>query len=87
MTTGRNSMAKSDKPFKFEDALDELNQLVTKMESGDVSLEDALKHFERGIQLTRQCQQALQEAEQKISVLTEKNGKESLEPYEQKNDD
>ncbi len=81
------SMAKSDKPFKFELALDELNQLVSQMESGDVSLEDALKHFERGIQLTRQCQQALKEAEQKISILTEKNGNDSLEPYEQKNDE
>lgn len=80
-------MAKSDKPFKFEHSLDELNQLVTKMESGDVSLEDALKHFERGIQLTRQCQQALQEAEQKISILTEKNATETLEPYEQKNEE
>lgn len=71
-------MAKTDKTFKFEDALAELNQLVNKMESGDVSLEDALKHFEQGIQLTRQCQQALQVAEQKISILSEK---EALEPY------
>ena len=80
-------MAKTDKPFKFEHALDELNQLVNKMESGDVSLEDALTHFERGIQLTRHCQQALQEAEQKISLLSEKNGKETLEPYEPKNEE
>ena len=77
-------MAKSDKSFKFEDALAELNQLVTKMESGDVSLEDALKHFERGIQLTRQCQQALQEAEQKISILSEKD---ALEPYAPKDEE
>lgn len=80
-------MAKTDKTFKFETALDELNQLVTKMESGEVSLEDALKHFERGIQLTRQCQQALQEAEQKISILSEKNSQETLEPYEPNNED
>lgn len=71
-------MAKTDKPFKFEEALTELNQLVSQMESGELSLEDALKHFERGIQLTRQCQQALGEAEQKISVLSEKD---KLEPY------
>ncbi len=71
-------MAKTDKPFKFEEALTELNQLVGHMESGELSLEDALKQFERGIQLTRQCQQALGEAEQKISILSEK---EKLEPY------
>lgn len=71
-------MAKTDKPFKFEEALTELNQLVSQMESGELSLEDALKQFERGIQLTRQCQQALGEAEQKISVLSEKD---KLEPY------
>lgn len=74
-------MAKTDKVFKFEHALEELNQLVNKMESGDIHLEDALKHFERGIQLTRQCQQALQEAEQKVSILSEKNHSETLEPY------
>jgi len=75
-------MAKTEKPFKFEQALEELNQLVNKMENGDISLEDALKHFERGIQLTRQCQQALQEAEQKVSILSEKNNTSTLEPYE-----
>lgn len=80
-------MAKTEKPFKFEQALEELNQLVNKMESGDISLEDALKHFERGIQLTRQCQQALQEAEQKVSILSEKNSTQTLEPYESDDED
>lgn len=80
-------MAKTEKPFKFEQALEELNQLVNKMESGDISLEEALKHFERGIQLTRQCQQALQEAEQKVSILSEKNSTQTLEPYESESED
>ncbi len=80
-------MAKSEKPFKFEQALEELNQLVNQMEGGDISLEDALKHFERGIQLTRQCQQALQEAEQKVSILSEKNNTETLAPYESPDED
>ena len=79
-------MADTAPKFEFEKALAELNNLVSQMERGDISLEDALSHFEKGIQLTRQCQQALQEAEQKVSVLLEKNGKESLEPY-QPNDD
>jgi len=42
------------------------------MEQGDISLEDSLKKFERGIELTRTCQKALQEAEQKVQILVEK---------------
>lgn len=74
------------KSFKFESALDELDQLVTQMEQGDISLEDALKHFESGIKLTQQCQQALQEAEQKVSILLKQSGKDTLEPYEPEED-
>jgi exodeoxyribonuclease VII small subunit len=67
--------------FNFEAALEQLNQLVEKMEAGGLSLEDSLRSFEQGIALTRQCQQALQAAEQKVQILLEKNGKTSLEPY------
>mgnify|MGYP001588530738 CR=1 FL=1 len=52
------------------------------MEQGNISLEDSLKYFEKGVQLTRACQQALKEAEQKVSVLLEKNGSHSLEPLD-----
>ena len=52
-------MAKKTPPVDFESALKELEALVEKMEQGDIRLEDSLQHFERGIQLTRQCQQAL----------------------------
>jgi exodeoxyribonuclease VII small subunit len=45
---------------------------VEEMEQGDISLEESLKKFERGIELTRTCQQALQEAEQKVQMLIEK---------------
>lgn len=79
-------MAEKAAKFEFEKALNELNNLVSQMERGDISLEDALSHFEKGIQLTRQCQEALQEAEQKVSVLLEKNGKDSLEPYQANED-
>ncbi len=66
----------------FEDSMNELEKLVEQMEQGDISLEESLKAFERGIKLTRACQQSLQEAEQKVQILLEKNGQQSLEPFE-----
>ena len=54
----------------FETALKELETLVEQMENGDLSLDESLKAFERGIKLTRQCQQALQQAELKVQTLT-----------------
>ena len=57
----------------FEQSLDELEQLVQKMDSGELSLEDSLTAFEKGIGLIRDCQQSLQNAEQKIQTLIEKN--------------
>ena len=61
--------AKKTKP-DFEASLAQLENIVTSMESGDLSLEDALGAFEKGIKLTRECQQALEAAEQKIQILT-----------------
>ncbi|HHO69249.1 MAG TPA: exodeoxyribonuclease VII small subunit [Gammaproteobacteria bacterium] len=72
---------RSKKTPDFEAALDELEKLVETMEQGDLSLEESLKQFERGIQLTRSCQQALREAEQKVQVLLEKDGGERLEDF------
>ncbi len=66
----------------FEHALKELEALVTRMEKGDISLEDSLKHFERGIELTRACQTALKEAEQKVQILMEKDGALEAQPFE-----
>ncbi|HBA66782.1 MAG: exodeoxyribonuclease VII small subunit [Methylomicrobium sp.] len=65
----------------FEESLAELEQLVEQMEQGELSLEDSLKSFERGVALTRTCQKALQEAEQKVQILLEKNGTQTLEPF------
>ncbi len=62
------------KKIDFEASLEKLEQLVEQMEDGDLSLEDSLKAFERGVKLTRDCQAALREAEQKIQLLTEENG-------------
>lgn len=71
-----------DNNVNFEQALTELNQIVANMEQGGLSLEDSLKQFEKGIQLTRICQQALQEAEQKVQILMAKNGEMELIDYQ-----
>jgi exodeoxyribonuclease VII small subunit len=65
---------KNTPPFNFEAALSELNTLTEQMEQGGLSLEQSLACFEKGIALTRACQQALSEAEQKVQVLMQKNG-------------
>ena len=65
---------KTTKTIDFEKALDELETLVERMEQGESSLEDSLKDFERGIELTRSCQRALAEAEQKVQILLKKDG-------------
>ena len=60
--------------FDFEKALQKLEELVSSMEEGDLTLEDSLQAFEKGIKLTRECQAALKEAEQKVQVLISENG-------------
>jgi exodeoxyribonuclease VII small subunit len=65
-------------PVNFEKAMAELEQLVTQMEDGDLSLNDSLQAFERGIKLTRQCQHALSQAELKVKTLTASNTLEEL---------
>ena len=68
-------MTKKDKQdFNFESALKNLEQLVSSMENGELSLEDSLKAFEKGIKLTRECQTALKEAEQKVQILINEEG-------------
>ncbi len=59
----------------FEKALAELETLVDDMEQGNLSLEESLKRFEKGISLSAECQQALQNAELKVKKLVEENGK------------
>ena len=65
----------------FEKSLTELEALVAKLEQGDVPLEEALKTFERGVALTRQCQTALRTAQQKVEVLLARNGDETIEAF------
>lgn len=64
----------TSKAIDFEKSLKQLEALVSKLEKGELSLEESLKHFEQGVKLTRECQQALQSAEQKISVLSKEDG-------------
>lgn len=66
--------AKQQSEFDFEEALQELERLVSSMEEGELSLEDSMKAFEKGIKLTRECQTALQKAEQKVQILLNESG-------------
>ncbi len=65
----------------FEEALSELESLVETMEKGELSLEESLASFERGVALTRLCQQALKAAEQKIEILSTNSSEAELEPF------
>lgn len=78
----KKSSGQSDTGFDFEKALQELEHLVERMEQGELSLEQSLADFERGIELTRACQNSLQQAEQKVQMLLEKGGREELVPFE-----
>lgn len=72
---------KKNRVSEFEKSLTELETLVERMESGELSLEDSMKQFERGIQLARACQQMLKQAELKVQQLVQKNGKTTLEAF------
>ena len=61
---------KKDDSIDFETTLNELEALVERMESGELSLEDSLKEFERGMQLSEHCQKALKEAELKVETIS-----------------
>ena len=64
-------MGNEEKSPAFEEALEELESIVERMEEGEPSLEESLKLFERGMDLTRRCQKALDDAEQRIHTLSE----------------
>ena len=80
-------MPKKTNVINFEKTFTELEDLVKKMEEGDLSLEESLKYFERGMLLTKNCQQALNKAEQKVRILLEKNNKNNLESFGSDNSD
>jgi len=70
------------KTINLEKALTDLEELVEELESGDLPLEKAMKKFEEGIKLTRGCQAALKEAEQKVEILLKSAGGENLKEFE-----
>lgn len=80
-------MAKKDTELDFESSLETLESLVERMESGELSLEDSLSAFEQGIQLTKNYQKALKEAEQRVKILIEQNGSEELQDFAANDDD
>ncbi len=79
-------MSKKVKIGDLESSLKEINDLIEKMEHSDLTLEQALNHFEQGITLIKNCQAILQEAEQKVQILIQNNSsseqkEEELKPY------
>lgn len=79
MATKKKEATDEFAEVSFETALEELESLVEKMETGELSLEDSLAAFERGVKLTRHCQSSLKAAELKVKVLTESGDLEELD--------
>ncbi len=73
---------KSDSTPDFEASLQELERLVERMEKGELTLEESLQDFERGIELTRNCQRALQEAEQRVRIQSGTDDDTELVPFD-----
>ena len=67
--------------FNFNKGLSQLEEIINKMESGELSLEDSLKFFEEGVKIHRQCYIALTDAEQRISVLSESDNYSEEKPF------
>ena len=73
-------MAEKKTAVNFEKAIKDLEKIVEDLESGELSLEQSLKTFEKGIKLTRQCQGELEKAELKVKKLVEENGELKTQP-------
>lgn len=66
------------KKLKFEEAMQQLEEIVTSLERGDVPLEEALDQFQKGVSLSKFCKETLQNAEQTLTKIVDENGKEKL---------
>jgi len=75
-------MVAKRKKLDYEAAVSELESLVERLEQGDISLEESLKLYERGVLLTRDCQEALQAAEQKVQMLLQQSGQSDLVDFD-----
>ena len=71
----------ASKAANLEKSLQSLEKIVDELESGDLPLEKAMQRFEEGIKLTRACQTALRDAEQKVEILVQEAAGEELEPF------
>ncbi len=76
------STSKEELKLDFETAMRDLEELVERLEQGDLPLEESLAAFERGVTLTRICQTALKEAEQKVEILLKKAGEPSVQDFD-----
>ena len=74
--------SRKSKAPDFEQALGELESVVDRLEHGDLPLEEALRQFERGIELARACQSSLKEAEQRVEILLQKDPQAAPDPFE-----
>jgi len=74
-------MARKNDSQQFEQSLAELEEIVSNMEQGDLSLEDSLAAFEKGVKLTKECQKSLKSVEQKVNKLLAKDNKITIEPF------
>ncbi|WP_300174256.1 exodeoxyribonuclease VII small subunit [uncultured Aliivibrio sp.] len=77
---------KKPENLSFEAAIEELDSVVTQLESGDLPLEDALKKFERGIALARAGQEKLTDAEQRVDILLQADDNAELTPFDTNDD-
>ena len=80
-------MARNPKDPDFEHSLAELEKLVQRLEGGELPLAEALKTFERGIELTRHCQTALKAAQQKVEILLKRSGQVEVQPFDSPDDE
>jgi exodeoxyribonuclease VII small subunit len=74
---------KSENLPDFEKSLEELETLVQQLEFGELSLDDSLKQFKRGVELTRQCQQVLDQAQQMVEKLLDNDDESSATPLDE----
>jgi exodeoxyribonuclease VII small subunit len=74
--------SKKSKGMDFEQSLAELEAVVERLEHGELPLEEALKQFERGIELARGCQASLKQAEQRVEILLAKTEAATPEPFD-----
>lgn len=73
------------KELKFEQAVQRLEEIVQKLEQGNIPIDESLNLFEEGVKLSRLCNNKLEEIERKIEILTKENGELTARPFEEEN--